>query len=559
MGRTPLFRRLRRALALARGANLRGAPTQEHVERSAFERDAARRAAVRDPRGGEGFSRRRFLQLGVSAGAAFGLPCQACSPKYPQSSGGPRIAVIGAGIAGLTCAYRLGQSGLRTKLFDSWNRVGGRMLSARGRWADEQIIELGGELIDSQHDALRGLAEELGLELDPLLERSTSGIRQDTWFFERRRVSDDEIVEAFRPVAERMALDVAKQDDEAEFSRIDAMGLAAYLDSIAELGPMLKKLLEVAYVGEFGLEVAEQSAWNLLWLIDSKTPDPFRVFGDSDQAFHVRGGNDQITTGLADRLMSPIQLEHRLVRVVQKGTGAFALSFDRGTQSTHDEDFDHVVFALPFTRLREIEIAADVPDDKLTMIRELGMGTNSKLMGQFSERVWRTRHRASGSVTTDNGLQMLWETSRGQEGAAGILTVFVGGRAGLEMGSGDAESQMRAQLAAIDQIFPGTAAQYVEGSAARMHWPSVEHTRGSYSCYRPGQAIYNGSEGQRAGKLHFCGEHTSDDFQGYMNGGAESGERVAGELLEDLGIPSQPAQSRRARHLQLRRSSLSVR
>jgi len=59
---------------------------------------------------------------------------------------------------------------------------------------------------------------------------------------------------------------------------------------------------------------------------------------------------------------------------------------------------------------------------------------------------------------------------------------------------------------------------------------------GSYSCYLPGQARFSGLEGERVGNLHFCGEHTSVDYQGYMNGGAESGERVAAELLDDLGV-----------------------
>ena len=61
-------------------------------------------------------------------------------------------------------------------------------------------------------------------------------------------------------------------------------------------------------------------------------------------------------------------------------------------------------------------------------------------------------------------------------------------------------------------------------------------TRGSYACYLPGQAGFSGVEGERVGNLHFCGEHTSVEFQGYMNGGVESGERVAGEILGDLGV-----------------------
>ena len=529
MGRTPLFRRLRRALALARGANAQRVPTKDFLDRVSHQRER------------RGISRRHFLELGTTAGVAAGLPWQACSPsKHPQPTGGPRVAVVGGGIAGLTCAYRLAQGGLEPKVFDSWNRVGGRMYTARGMLADSQVIELGGELIDTEHEALRGLAEELGLTLDAILEPAGNGIKQDTWFFGGRAVSDDEIVEAFRPVAARMAMDVANEDDEAEFARIDELGLGAYLDSISELDPVLRTLLDVAYVGEYGLEINEQSPWNLLWLIDSETPDPFRIYGTSDEAFHVHGGNDLITSGLAERLETPVSLEHRLVKVEEKAGGAFTLSFDRGSQSAYEEEFDHVVFALPFTRLRDVEIVAEFPEEKLEMIRELGMGTNAKLMGQFSEKVWRTQHSASGSVTTDNGLQLLWDTSRGQTGDSGVLTVFAGGTIGEEIGMGTAESQMQARLAQLDQIFPGTGAKYIANSAARMHWPTVEHTRGSYTCYLPGQASYSGTEGERVGNLHFCGEHTSEDFQGYMNGGAESGERVASELLDEIGVAPRP-------------------
>ncbi len=506
---------------MARGANSSDVGTKEYVERVLFER---------------ALSRRRFLELGASVGVAAGFPALGCSAKHPQATGGPRIAIIGAGVAGLTAAYRLGQRGLNAKVFDSWNRVGGRMFTARGMWADGQLTELGGELIDTDHESLRGLAEELGLTLDPILEVEDSGIRQDTWFFDGRIVTDAEIVDAFRPVATRLAEDVAKEDDEDEFARIDELNLAAYLDSITELSPLLRELIDVAYVGEYGREIAEQSPWNLLWLIDSEEPDPFRIYGDSDEAFHVRGGNDQITTGLAAKLMNPIQLEHRLVRVAEKAGGAFSLAFDRGVASTYEEDFDHVVFALPFTRLRQVQITAELPEEKRDIIDNLGMGTNAKLMAQFSEKVWRTQHQASGSVTTDNGLQLLWETSRGQAGASGILTIFGGGLIGESLGTGTAESLVQARLAKIDEIFPNSAATYIAGSAKVMHWPTVEHTLGSYSCYLPGQASFSGLEGERVGNLHFCGEHTSVDYQGYMNGGAETGARVATEILDDLGI-----------------------
>jgi len=410
------------------------------------------------------------------------------------------------------------------------------MFTARDRWADQQLTELGGELIDTQHTVLRGLADELGLRLDAILEPSGNGVRQDTWFFDGRLVADAEIVDAFRPIAPRLAADAARENDAPEFARIDRLGLAAYLDSIPELEPMLRALIDVAYVAEYGLELARQSPWNLLWLIDATTPEPFRVYGDSDEAYHVHGGNDQIPAGLAARLSRPIELEHRLVKVVEYANGAFGLTFERPGRSVHEEDFDHVVFALPFTRLREVELLVNMPQQKRDMIQQLGMGTNAKLMGQFSERVWRTQHFASGSAMTSNGLQLLWETSRGQAGSAGILTVFAGGAVGERIGDGTAEEQMTARLARLDEIFPGSSARYIPGSAVRMHWPTVEHTRGSYTCYLPGQASFSGHEGEAVGRLRFCGEHTSVDFQGFMNGGAETGERVARQLLDELGV-----------------------
>jgi monoamine oxidase len=387
---------------------------------------------------------------------------------------------------------------------------------------------------------VRRIASELGLTLDRILEPPGSGVRNDTWFFEGRNVADAELVEAFRPVAARLCADLARREDPAEFTRIDRLGLAAYLESIPELEPMLRDLLEVSYVGEYGRELAEQSPWNLLSLVDCQHPDAFRIFGDSDEAYHVRGGNDRITSALLERLASPAELGHRLVRVAEMASGAFRLTFERAGGKSHEEPFDRVVFALPFSRLRDVELPATLPPDKREIIDALGMGMNAKLMAQFRERVWRTRHRASGSVTTDNGLQMLWETSRGMPGAAGILTVFAGGALGQSMGAESAEVQIEKRLAAIDQIFPNTAAAYIKGSAVRMHWPTVEHTRGSYACYLPGQARYAGREGTRAGNLHFCGEHTSVRFQGYMNGAVESGERVAAEIASDIGARQAP-------------------
>ena len=87
----------------------------------------------------------------------------------------------------------------------------------------------------------------------------------------------------------------------------------------------------------------------------------------------------------------------------------------------------------------------------------------------------------------------------------------------------------------IDQIYPGTAEAFTK-KAVRQHWPSSPFTLGSYTCYKPGQySTLADSVATPVGNLIFAGEHTSADFNGYMEGAAESGERAAKEVLAKVG------------------------
>jgi monoamine oxidase len=66
-------------------------------------------------------------------------------------------------------------------------------------------------------------------------------------------------------------------------------------------------------------------------------------------------------------------------------------------------------------------------------------------------------------------------------------------------------------------------------------WKTYPWTLGSYSFWKVGQyTAFSGVEKEAVGSCHFAGEHTSQDFQGYLNGAVESGYRAAGEILTAL-------------------------
>ena len=77
-------------------------------------------------------------------------------------------SIVGAGLAGLTCAHRLRQAGIPSTIYEAQQRVGGRCWSTR-TVVPGLVGEHGGELIDTGHHRIRALAAELGLPLEDRL------------------------------------------------------------------------------------------------------------------------------------------------------------------------------------------------------------------------------------------------------------------------------------------------------------------------------------------------------------------------------------------------------
>ena len=527
MSRTPLFGALRRSLRLAQGARAAGHSPDEAIQRW---REA-------------GVSRRAFLK--ASAAAAAGAALEGCAARTTRTAGaqggrGGEVVVVGAGIAGLTAAHRLEQAGVPVRIFEAQNRTGGRMLSLRDHFADGQVVELGGELIDTGHERIRALCAELGIAVDDLAQVD-EGVARDTWFFGGRHRTDEEIVEAFVPIAARLESDLANVRGDTVTYRepngaeaLDRLSIEQWLDGAGVTG-WVRSLLNVAYTAEYGLEVGRQSALNLLMMIEAK-PDAFHIYGESDERYHVRGGNDLVVGALARRLEDRIETNTALEAVSRRADGLLRLSLRRGGAS-RVVDAAHVVLALPFTLLREVKLDLDLPPVKRKAIAELGYGTNAKLMVGFADRVWRTAHRTNGSVTTDLSFQSSWETSRAQAGASGVLTNFTGGDHGVALGQGSAKEQADAFVRDLETIFPGAAAARAGMKEVRFHWPSHPWTRGSYASYLVGQwTTIAGAEAEAVGPLHFAGEHCSLEAQGFMEGGCETGEAAAQALLEEMGV-----------------------
>jgi len=546
MARTPLLSRFQQLFADFEVADRSGRPVKTVQQK---------RRAMR-------FTRRDFLKAtGAAAGAAaFGGPMAAWAATSKGGSQG-RIAIVGGGIAGLNAALTLQDNGITSTVFEATGKVGGRMESDTTSWLNGQTSEECGELIDSGHKTILGLAKRFNIQTVDLLQAQPVG-STETDYFQGGYYTTTQENQDFNPVYNALKKDLNSAPFPTLYNSytqagydLDHMSLYDWIESRVPGGHTSRMglLLDVAYNTEYGNVTTDQSSLNLIYLLGFQTkPGNFSIFGASDERYHMVGGNEQLPKAIAASLPTgSVQLSTPLTGIVMNVDGSYTLSFN-SPNGSFSQVFDRVIMAIPFSVLRTMltsdKAYAAAGFDKLkeTAITQLGYGVHCKLQLQFDTRYWNSSGVwgiGNGSTFTDTGYQNTWEVTRGQDGATGILVDYTGGGVRLASFAGNPDDPKvvakfaKTFLSQIEPVFPGIT-QHWNGHAT-LHVPAIEpYELGSYSYWKVGQyTLFSGYEKARqpypTGKCHFAGEHCSINFQGFMEGGAEEGARAAGEILSD--------------------------
>ncbi|NEQ40664.1 MAG: NAD(P)-binding protein [Okeania sp. SIO3I5] len=455
------------------------------------------------------------------------------------------VLIVGAGISGLTAAYRLTQAGVPVNAIEASDRVGGRIKTRQKALGTPFAVELGGEFIYSKHIYLRSLIEELGLHLVDLQAVDKNLETPEIYFFEGRKVSLAEIIADFEPIAEQINADleaIANFKDYPTNStktlavvELDNISIAEYLDRIPQTTPVIRQLVKSAYECYYGLNIEEQSSFNLIDLMDTQL-DKFDILGATKQLFHVQGGNELIPQKLANLVSNSIETGTILEAINYLSDGRYRVALRSGN-SSFERIYERILLTLPLTLLRQVELNVDLPPLKKLSIDTASYGTHSKLTTTYEEKFWRTRYNSTANVYSDLGFQNTWETSESRyHPGMGLITQFVGGSQGLAIGTGSPEIYAQKLNSQLEQVFPGISNISMPDRTTCSYWPGEVYARGSYLCYKPGEwTKFYGVERQRVGNIFFAGEHTSLENQGYMEGGCETGEIAAMEILQDLG------------------------
>jgi monoamine oxidase len=537
-----------RLFALHERSDRAGAPVAEVL--GAVEADRARDIARARERGEQ--TRRELLigAGGLAAGAALaGGPAAALAKRASRSPAKPRIAVVGAGLAGLRCAHMLWTESpsapVRSTVYEANpDRAGGRCWTLRDFFSCGLITEHGGSFLNSDQTAVLGLAARLGLKRE-IVDGGDLSRGQEVFFIDGRLYTYAEANADWHDVGFPAFRAAAKQlQSAAGAARLDRMSVPEWLDSTEiGAGSRFGKLMMADTVTENGGDPGDQSAQDLIYLLIDNRRSSLQPLPGDDERFHIVGGNDRLVSGMI-RALPPetVRHDHVLVAIREQADRTIRLVFEVSGKSV-EKTADLVVLALPFSTLRDVELRhSGLSKTKRHVIRTMGMGTNAKIHLELSHKTWPALGYSGATYGEWQRLACAWDDTvqLGPDAGPALYLAFPGGRVGRSGITGTAHGRAPARDAAwalqeLEHVFPGTSAAYT-GRAYEDHWARDPWVRGAYSYYRVGQAdTYGDLAGASEGRFLFAGEHTSINNIGFLDGAVETGERATRRVLRRVG------------------------
>jgi monoamine oxidase len=242
--------------------------------------------------------------------------------------------------------------------------------------------------------------------------------------------------------------------------------------------------------------------------------------------YRIAGGNDQLPSKLASILGARLLLEHEVLTVSQSKTKV-RVRIRGGNDHESWLRSDYVIFAMPATRLRTLEIHPALPDEQAAAISTLSYGPVTKTLLQFDRRFWKQRNRPL-AYGTNLPIGALWDGNEQQKGRSGILCLMAGGTASEATRKLLSTAGHTRLVRALDW-FGKTRKNLL--SMHSVTWEGNPWVQGGHAVFGP---LYDPTLrswlARPYGRLLFAGEHTSLRWQGYMNGAVESGLRAAAEI-----------------------------